>query len=59
MQGRLDVLAPLALTENLGKFDVRATVKGGGTTGQAQVGSCYNISGTHCILYACLLLCLT
>lgn len=36
MQGRLDVLAPLALTENLGKFDVRATVKGGGTTGQAQ-----------------------
>ena len=26
---------PLALTSNLGKFDVVATVKGGGTTGQA------------------------
>ena len=26
---------PLALTSNLGKYDVMATVKGGGTTGQA------------------------
>jgi small subunit ribosomal protein S9 len=26
---------PLTITENLGKFDVRATVHGGGTTGQA------------------------
>jgi small subunit ribosomal protein S9 len=26
---------PLAITENLGKFDIRATVDGGGTSGQA------------------------
>jgi small subunit ribosomal protein S9 len=26
---------PLAVTENLGKFDIRATVNGGGTSGQA------------------------
>jgi len=26
---------PLTLTDNLGKFDVRATVNGGGTSGQA------------------------
>lgn len=32
---RLDVLQPLELTENTGKFDVRANVNGGGLTGQA------------------------
>lgn len=26
---------PLAITDNVGKFDIRATVLGGGTTGQA------------------------
>ena len=26
---------PLAVTENLGKFDIRAIVRGGGTSGQA------------------------
>jgi small subunit ribosomal protein S9 len=26
---------PLTITDNLGKFDVRATVQGGGTSGQA------------------------
>jgi small subunit ribosomal protein S9 len=26
---------PLAVTENLGKFDIRALVRGGGTSGQA------------------------
>jgi len=26
---------PLAVTDNLGKFDIRATVNGGGTSGQA------------------------
>ena len=26
---------PLAVTDNLGKFDIRATVDGGGTSGQA------------------------
>ena len=26
---------PLTITENLGKFDVRASVRGGGTSGQA------------------------
>jgi small subunit ribosomal protein S9 len=26
---------PLTITENLGKFDIKATVQGGGTTGQA------------------------
>ena len=26
---------PLTITDNLGKFDVKATVQGGGTTGQA------------------------
>ena len=26
---------PLTITDNVGKFDVRATVKGGGTSGQA------------------------
>jgi len=26
---------PLTITDNLGKFDVKATVRGGGTTGQA------------------------
>ncbi|DBA93188.1 TPA: hypothetical protein ACH3X2_003495 [Trebouxia sp. C0005] len=33
---RSDVLAPLLTTNTLGLFDVRATVKGGGNTGQAQ-----------------------
>ena len=33
---RADALAPFAVTGTLGKFDVRATVAGGGTTGQAQ-----------------------
>ncbi len=32
---RLDVLQPLALTANEGKFDVSANVNGGGLTGQA------------------------
>ncbi len=32
---RLDVLQPLALTENLNTFDVSANVNGGGLTGQA------------------------
>jgi len=32
---RREVKAPLALTETEGKFDVVATVKGGGFTGQA------------------------
>lgn len=36
MQRRSDVLAPLAVTNTLGAFNVRATVKGGGNTGQAQ-----------------------
>jgi small subunit ribosomal protein S9 len=26
---------PLTITDNVGKFDVKATVRGGGTTGQA------------------------
>jgi small subunit ribosomal protein S9 len=26
---------PLTITDNMGKFDIRATVDGGGTTGQA------------------------
>lgn len=33
---RADVLSPLAVTGTLGAFDVRATVVGGGPTGQAQ-----------------------
>jgi small subunit ribosomal protein S9 len=32
---RLDVLQPLALTENQGKFDITVNVHGGGLTGQA------------------------
>ena len=36
MERRSDVLAPLAVTNTLGAFNVRATVKGGGNTGQAQ-----------------------
>lgn len=32
---RLDVLQPLALTENVGNYDVVANVNGGGLTGQA------------------------
>ena len=34
---RTDVLQPFIVTDQLGRFDVRATVTGGGTTGQAQV----------------------
>ena len=37
MQRRLDVLAPMYATSTLGTWDTYATVKGGGTTGQAQV----------------------
>jgi len=33
---RDDILAPFKVTENLGKYDSVVTVKGGGTTGQAQ-----------------------
>lgn len=36
LERRSDVLAPLAVTNTLGAFNVRATVKGGGNTGQAQ-----------------------
>jgi small subunit ribosomal protein S9 len=32
---RLDVVQPLALTENEGRFDIRVNVYGGGITGQA------------------------
>lgn len=32
---RNDILAPLTLTDSLGKYDIYATVEGGGTTGQA------------------------
>lgn len=32
---RLDVLQPLELTENEGKFDIRVNVNGGGISGQA------------------------
>ena len=32
---RLDVVAPLKVTKNLGKFDVYCKVNGGGDTGQA------------------------
>jgi small subunit ribosomal protein S9 len=32
---RRNVLAPLAITDNLGKYDITVTVVGGGTTGQA------------------------
>ncbi len=33
---REDILLPLKLTENEGKYDVHVNVNGGGTTGQAQ-----------------------
>ncbi len=33
---REDILTPLKLTENEGQYDIRANVRGGGTTGQAQ-----------------------
>lgn len=33
---RDDITKPFDLTENKGKYDVYVTVKGGGTTGQAQ-----------------------
>lgn len=32
---RLDVMQPITLTENEGKFDIRVNVFGGGITGQA------------------------
>ena len=32
---RLDVVQPLAITENEGRFDIRVNVYGGGITGQA------------------------
>jgi small subunit ribosomal protein S9 len=32
---RTTIRFPLTVTDNLGKFDVKATVRGGGTTGQA------------------------
>src|SRR5690554_478349 len=32
---RLDVMQPMVLTENEGKFDISVNVFGGGTTGQA------------------------
>ncbi len=32
---RTVIRQPLTITDNLGKFDVRATVNGGGTSGQA------------------------
>lgn len=31
-----DILNPLKVTDNLGKYDIAVNVKGGGTTGQAQ-----------------------
>lgn len=36
---RLDAIAPFDVTATIGKYDVRATVTGGGVTGQAQVFS--------------------
>lgn len=32
---KLDVMRPLEITSNMGKFDIFANVNGGGTTGQA------------------------
>ncbi len=32
---RTIIRSPLNLTDNMGKFDIRATVQGGGTSGQA------------------------
>ena len=39
MMARRDVLAPFDVTSNLGKFDVKIVVHGGGFSGQAQVRS--------------------
>ena len=36
LQRRSDVLAPFFTTNTLGLFDIRATVQGGGNTGQSQ-----------------------
>ncbi|KAK9850281.1 hypothetical protein WJX84_002719 [Apatococcus fuscideae] len=36
IERRQDVLAPFAVTGTYGSYDVKATVRGGGTTGQAQ-----------------------
>jgi small subunit ribosomal protein S9 len=35
-QDRIDVMAPLELTDNEGRFNLSVLVKGGGITGQAQ-----------------------
>ncbi len=35
-ENRDSILLPLLLTETLGKYDIYATVKGGGTTGQSE-----------------------
>lgn len=35
-QDRVDVIAPLELTDNQGRFNLSVLVKGGGITGQAQ-----------------------
>lgn len=32
---RADIMKPLAVTENIGRFDIKINVKGGGTNGQA------------------------
>ena len=32
---RMTIVEPLKVTDNLGKFDIRAKITGGGTTGQA------------------------
>lgn len=35
MAARMRVLEPLQMTENQGRYDITATLEGGGTTGQA------------------------
>ena len=42
MMARRDVLAPFDVTSNLGKFDVKVVVHGGGFSGQAQVRRMYS-----------------
>ena len=48
MQRRLDVLAPMYATSTLGQWDTYATVRGGGTTGQAQVPFLLHRWQAHC-----------
>ena len=36
LERRLDLITPFVMTDNLGRFDVMASVQGGGSTGQAQ-----------------------